>query len=425
MNPEFDADGNQTLLKTTTGIWHVTYNAENRPILFSNETTVVEMTYDYLGRRFDWKETVSGVLIRHERYIYRGYLQIAALDILSSASVKHIIAWDPTEQRTTRPLALQVATAAYYYSIDQVKNVTELFDSTGALVATYDYAPFGAVTTLQISQSGNNAITQFSNPLTFSSEIHDSILGLQYYNYRHLNLLDGKWVNRDPIGEEGGDNIYAAMGNQPITRIDRLGLATLNIVYNSVYHKTNIRGYDWESIKKDLAFIPDTSINLGEFRAYNYKILRNWLGRICSVNVYLEIHINNTNMREYIKGEDIYACPHMLSGVYNKAILSPGILLGAVYAHELGHAEGWWLHSKSNLEAKLKLINGWGGDEEVRKAVVAAHNDAMVPSGDDADKFTMAWFKDNGFKVEEFKPLKMIFDPIEKEQNLIKYRFFK
>ena len=30
--PKYDADGNQTLIKTETGIWAVVYNAENRPI---------------------------------------------------------------------------------------------------------------------------------------------------------------------------------------------------------------------------------------------------------------------------------------------------------------------------------------------------------------------------------------------------------
>ena len=29
---QYDADGNQTLIKTETGVWSVTYNAENRPI---------------------------------------------------------------------------------------------------------------------------------------------------------------------------------------------------------------------------------------------------------------------------------------------------------------------------------------------------------------------------------------------------------
>ncbi|MCQ2364487.1 MAG: hypothetical protein MJ051_02895, partial [Akkermansia sp.] len=32
--PEFDADGNQTLIRTSTGIWNVTYNAKNRPVRF-------------------------------------------------------------------------------------------------------------------------------------------------------------------------------------------------------------------------------------------------------------------------------------------------------------------------------------------------------------------------------------------------------
>jgi RHS repeat-associated protein len=223
-NPVFDLDGNQTLIKTATGIWHVTYNAENRPILFSNATTKVVMAYDYMGRRFEYKETVNSTLTRHERYLYRGYLQIAALDMLNSISVKHTIIWDPTEPTATRPLALQIGTAAYYYSFDQVKNVTELFDSTGALAATYDYSPFGQITSFQITQSGNNTTTQFSNPLTFSSEIHDSTLGLQYYNYRHLNLLDGRWVNRDPHSEWGGINLYSLLSNGSINHIDKLGL---------------------------------------------------------------------------------------------------------------------------------------------------------------------------------------------------------
>ena len=32
--PQFDDDGNQTLIQTATGIWQVTYNGENRPILW-------------------------------------------------------------------------------------------------------------------------------------------------------------------------------------------------------------------------------------------------------------------------------------------------------------------------------------------------------------------------------------------------------
>ena len=36
--PVYDADGNQTLIRTSTGIWQVAYNAENRPVRFVNES---------------------------------------------------------------------------------------------------------------------------------------------------------------------------------------------------------------------------------------------------------------------------------------------------------------------------------------------------------------------------------------------------
>jgi RHS repeat-associated protein len=85
----------------------------------------------------------------------------------------------------------------------------------------YDYSPFGQVTSsLHV---GGSMADVASNPLTFSSEVHDSTLGLQYYNYRHLNLLDGRWVNRDPIGEKGGANINQFCGNRALSMIDIQG----------------------------------------------------------------------------------------------------------------------------------------------------------------------------------------------------------
>ena len=74
----YDAAGNQTLVKTTTGIWTVAYDAENRPVSFTNtETnTVMECSYDHMGRRATKKVTVNGSVTLHHRYLYRGFLQI-------------------------------------------------------------------------------------------------------------------------------------------------------------------------------------------------------------------------------------------------------------------------------------------------------------------------------------------------------------
>ncbi|MFR9547030.1 MAG: RHS repeat-associated core domain-containing protein, partial [Rikenellaceae bacterium] len=204
--PEFDLDGNQTKLQTATGIWNITYNAANRPTTFTSEdgNTVIECAYDYMGRRVTKKVTVDGSVTLNQRYIYRGYLQIAALDLTRTAlSTLHLITWNPAEQTATRPLALQISGTWFTYGLDLSKNVTELFTTAGGVETCYTYSPFGAVT-----DDGDT-----TSPIQWSSEVYDEELGLVYYNYRSYNPSDGRWINRDPIGIEGGLNLYGFVGN--------------------------------------------------------------------------------------------------------------------------------------------------------------------------------------------------------------------
>ncbi len=224
--PSFDTDGNQTLLKTTTGIWYVRYNGENRPVCFSNGTAVISMDYDYMGRRFFYRETQSDAVIRHERYLYRDYLRIAALDMLNASTVIHTVVWDPSEPVATRPLLLSSSSGWHTYGFDQVKNIGELFDVDGIISSKYDYTPFGA-----IKEAYGGAVVL--NPLTFSSEVGDSVLGLIYYNWRHLNTSDGRWFGYDHADEYGYDKHkqvgifqsqdYVFINNQIMDNVDILG----------------------------------------------------------------------------------------------------------------------------------------------------------------------------------------------------------
>ena len=51
-----------------------------------------------------------------------------------------------------------------------------------------------------------------------------------YYNYRYYTPDLGRWINRDPIEEEGGLNIYSFCGNDTENFNDNLGLAKLKII---------------------------------------------------------------------------------------------------------------------------------------------------------------------------------------------------
>ena len=47
--PQYDADGNQTIIKTETGVWSVVYNAENRPVHWQSDDTVITMSFDRIS----------------------------------------------------------------------------------------------------------------------------------------------------------------------------------------------------------------------------------------------------------------------------------------------------------------------------------------------------------------------------------------
>jgi len=62
------------------------------------------------------------------------------------------------------------------------------------------------------------------NRFLFTGREWFAALGLQDNRHRYYQPAMGRWLSRDPIGEEGGINLYAYVGNNPINKIDPLGL---------------------------------------------------------------------------------------------------------------------------------------------------------------------------------------------------------
>ncbi len=238
--PEFDSDGNQTRVKTTTGIWSVAYNGENRPILWSCGSTNITMSFDCMGRRVEYIETVVGeqtfiaVTNAHYRFAYDGYLCIQRVDgTLNSAEVLTFV-WDPTEAVATRPLLMQCVPSLenFYYTQDGNKNVSELIcaEQTCGIAEHYEYEPFGGLNTSRGVQP---------NPFRFSSEYSDDALGTVYYNFRHYEPLHGRWLTRDVVDLRRVLNPFLYCRNNSLSYIDRLGalaedgLSECGMVYSS------------------------------------------------------------------------------------------------------------------------------------------------------------------------------------------------
>ena len=168
--PEYDADGNQTRVLTSTGEWTVEYNAENRPVRWTQDGIVITMAYDRMGRRVEYRETRDGAHYMHAKYVYDGYLCVQRL-YGATGRVYQAFAWDPTEPVATRPLMLQVPDwgSTLFYAHDGNKNVSEVFYYAlgNGIAAHYDYAPFGAVTrTAKATSVARDILSE--NPFRFS-----------------------------------------------------------------------------------------------------------------------------------------------------------------------------------------------------------------------------------------------------------------
>jgi RHS repeat-associated protein len=109
-----------------------------------------------------------------------------------------------------------------YYHADGNGNIMYLVNNSQTQAAAYRYDPFGNM----IGSSGSLATT---NVYRFSSkEIHlvdnNGSPPLYYYGYRFYDPSLQRWLNRDPVGEPGGVNLYRFVRNQPTFQTDNYGL---------------------------------------------------------------------------------------------------------------------------------------------------------------------------------------------------------
>jgi RHS repeat-associated protein len=68
-----------------------------------------------------------------------------------------------------------------------------------------------------------------ANPIRFSTKYQDDETDLVYYGYRYYNSGTGRWISRDPIEEQGGEDLYEFDLNQPVNEVDPLGEKILSL----------------------------------------------------------------------------------------------------------------------------------------------------------------------------------------------------
>jgi RHS repeat-associated protein len=249
--PTYDMDGNML----TNGVWSYIWDAENRlTAVYSNNTLLVSNVYDHQSRRIAknvFEITQSGTnAIRQFSFVYDAWNLIQEKLFTSNLSLSTFYTWGLDLSGSLQGaggvgglLAVQRDSAAFFPCFDANGNVTEYIDATGAIKAHYVFDAFGQT----ISQSGDLAST-FSH--RFSTKYADDETGLYYYGYRYYAPELGRWVNRDPIEEMGGANLYGFVGNIALNQWDYLGMLTREEYIGKIVWSAQTRYYAtyWEAV---------------------------------------------------------------------------------------------------------------------------------------------------------------------------------
>src|SRR5579862_8542341 len=112
------------------------------------------------------------------------------------------------------------------YLTDALGNVTATVNTSGQVVNTYKYKPYGAL----LSKTGSGADPSFqwvgSQGYRQTGKKYSDV----YVQARHYDSLNGRWTTKDPIGFWGGSlNLYGYVLNRPLTHLDSSGLAPVEI----------------------------------------------------------------------------------------------------------------------------------------------------------------------------------------------------
>ena len=234
----YDADGNLT----NDTVWNYVWDGENRLIQMSNVTALatsalkkLDFVYDYQGRRVQKiVSTNSGsswVSASTNSFVYDGWNLIAELNGANNALIRSYM-WGNDLSGSMRGaggvgglLKVTYAGASVtnsFVAYDGNGNVSGLINAAdGSIVARYEYGPFGEVL---------RATGPMANPFRFSTKYQDDETDLAYYGYRYYNANTGRWLSRDPIGEQISEegveepNLYCFVANDSVVGYDFLGL---------------------------------------------------------------------------------------------------------------------------------------------------------------------------------------------------------
>ena len=215
----YDLNGNMRSKESSKGIVTYQYDALDRLINLCDGEHKTTYTYDHCNRRIAKTQFIHSDSAWNEvaatRYLYQGQNEIGACNQLGEIIELRVLG-NGKGAEIGASVAIEIGSEIYIPIHDHQGSVALLLNMEGDVVENYSYTSFG-----EVLEENSSLI-----PWGFSSKRYDPESGFLYFGRRYYDPSIGRWVTPDPIGREGGPNLYAYVGNNPMTNYDLYGLST-------------------------------------------------------------------------------------------------------------------------------------------------------------------------------------------------------
>ena len=188
------------------------WDAEDRlrAINYTGTNQRTELEYDGSGMRLGVRQKQGQTVTNYRRFTWNGFQMAEERDSSGAGVQKRYFA---------RGMQISLSGGSLtgrLFASDHLGSVRDITSATNDVTNSIDFEPWGrrSIPAAESDESSFGFARHW---------FHDKSM-FSMTPYRTYNADLGRWLNRDPITEDGDLNLYEYVGNNPINRIDRLGL---------------------------------------------------------------------------------------------------------------------------------------------------------------------------------------------------------
>jgi RHS repeat-associated protein len=203
---EYDDNGNLVTKTVGSNVTNYIWDFNNMLTHLTNPGNSYEYRYDGLwNRRARIENSVE------KRYVFG----LAETDASGNITAYYVYGLGLISKITP-------SNQSYFYHFDGIASTIGISDLSGNMVNKYAYDAFGKVL---------NQEEGIANPFKYVGQfgVMDEGNGLFYMSARYYDPEAGRFMSKDPIRFLGGLNLYTYVANNPLNRIDPLGLWCVDI----------------------------------------------------------------------------------------------------------------------------------------------------------------------------------------------------